>query len=135
MIRPLAYVAESQIERYARARQFPIIPCKLCGSQDNAQRKEVKRMLAEWERQYPGRTESIFSALRNVETAHLADPAVFDFPGLDAERHPANPSLSRTGSFPDRLLAGKIPGRQERPRKPSAAWRRCSKRASTPSST
>jgi tRNA 2-thiocytidine biosynthesis protein TtcA len=85
VIRPLAYVAESLIERYARARQFPIIPCKLCGSNENAQRKEVKRMLAEWEREYPGRTESIFSALRNVETAHLADPAVFDFPGLDAE--------------------------------------------------
>ena len=85
VIRPLAYVAESLIDRYARARQFPIIPCKLCGSNENAQRKEVKRMLAEWEREYPGRTESIFSALRNVETAHLADPAVFDFPGLDAE--------------------------------------------------
>jgi tRNA 2-thiocytidine biosynthesis protein TtcA len=88
VIRPLAYVAESQIERYARARAFPIIPCKLCGSQDNAQRKEVKRMLAEWEKQYPGRTESIFSALRNVEPAHLADPRRFDFSGLDAE--PAN---------------------------------------------
>ena len=86
VIRPLAYVAESQIERYARAREFPIIPCKLCGSQDNAQRKEVKRMLAEWEKQFPGRTESIFSALRNVEAAHLADPKVFDFPGLDSER-------------------------------------------------
>lgn len=86
VIRPMAYVAESLIERYARARQFPIIPCKLCGSQDNAQRKEVKRMLAEWERQYPGRTESIFSSLRNVENAHLADPRTFDFLGLDAER-------------------------------------------------
>jgi len=86
VIRPLAYVAESQIERYARARNFPIIPCKLCGSQDNAQRKEVKRMLAEWEQQFPGRTESIFSALRNVEPAHLADPDVFDFTGLDGER-------------------------------------------------
>jgi tRNA 2-thiocytidine biosynthesis protein TtcA len=85
VIRPLAYVAESLIERYSRARQFPIIPCKLCGSNENAQRKEVKRMLAEWERQFPGRTESIFTALRNVETAHLADPGIFDFPGLDAD--------------------------------------------------
>ena len=91
VIRPLAYVPESLIDRYARARQFPIIPCKLCGSNENAQRKEVKRMLAEWERQYPGRTESIFSALRNVETAHLADPGVFDFPGLDAD----DPKTSR----------------------------------------
>ena len=110
VIRPLAYVAESLIERYARAREFPIIPCKLCGSQDNAQRKEVKRMLAEWERQYPGRTESIFSALRNVETAHLADPAAFRFSRSGCRTHPANPSLSRTGSFPDRLLAGRYPG-------------------------
>ena len=84
VIRPLAYVAESQIERYAERARFPIIPCKLCGSQDNAQRKEVKRMLAEWEKEYPGRTESIFSALRNVETAHLADPRRFDFASLDS---------------------------------------------------
>jgi len=89
VIRPLAYVSEAQIERYARARQFPIIPCKLCGSQENAQRRQVKQMLADWERQYPGRTESIFSALRNVEPGHLADAGVFDFKGLDAERSEA----------------------------------------------
>jgi tRNA 2-thiocytidine biosynthesis protein TtcA len=83
VIRPLAYVAEAQIERYARARQFPIIPCKLCGSNENAQRRQVKEMLASWEREYPGRTESIFSALRNVEAGHLADPAVFDFKSLE----------------------------------------------------
>src|SRR5690606_4761677 len=86
VIRPLAYVAERDIARYARARAFPIIPCKLCGSQDNMQRVMIKRMLAEWERQYPGRTESIFSALRNVEIEHLADPRRFDFAGLDARR-------------------------------------------------
>ncbi len=85
VIRPLAYVGEAQIERYARARQFPIIPCKLCGSNENAQRRQVKEMLAAWEREYPGRTESIFSALRNVEPAHLADTRNFDFKGLDAE--------------------------------------------------
>jgi tRNA 2-thiocytidine biosynthesis protein TtcA len=83
VIRPLAYVSEAQIERYARARQFPIIPCKLCGSNENAQRRQVKQMLAAWELEFPGRTESIFSALRNVETAHLADPKNFDFKGLD----------------------------------------------------
>ena len=83
VIRPLAYVSEAQIERYARARTFPIIPCKLCGSNENAQRRQVKEMLAAWEREYPGRTESIFSALRNVEPGHLADPVVFDFKGLD----------------------------------------------------
>jgi tRNA 2-thiocytidine biosynthesis protein TtcA len=86
VIRPLAYVPESEIDRYARARQFPIIPCKLCGSQESLQRVQVKKMLAEWEREYPGRTETIFSALRNVSTSHLADAAVFDFAGLDARR-------------------------------------------------
>jgi tRNA 2-thiocytidine biosynthesis protein TtcA len=82
VIRPLAYVAEREIERYARARAFPIIPCDLCGSQDNLQRATIKRMLADWEREHPGRTESIFSALRNVEPAHLADPRRFDFAAL-----------------------------------------------------
>ena len=83
VIRPLAYVCEADIAEYAVARQFPIIPCKLCGSNENAQRRQVKQMLAAWEREFPGRTESIFSALRNVETAHLADPKNFDFKGLD----------------------------------------------------
>jgi len=86
VIRPLAYVAESDIARYARGRAFPLIPCKLCGSQDNMQRRAVKKMLAEWELNFPGRTASIFSALRNVETAHLADPRHFDFAGLDLQR-------------------------------------------------
>ncbi len=86
VIRPLAYVCEREIERYARARQFPIIPCKLCGSQDNLQRAAIKRMLADWEREFPGRTETIFSALRHLEPAHLADTRHFDFAGLDARR-------------------------------------------------
>jgi tRNA 2-thiocytidine biosynthesis protein TtcA len=86
VIRPLAYVAERDIERYARGRAFPLIPCKLCGSQDNMQRVAVKKMLADWEREFPGRTESIFSALRNVEPAHLADTRRFDFVGLDGCR-------------------------------------------------
>jgi tRNA 2-thiocytidine biosynthesis protein TtcA len=82
VIRPLAYVAERDIERYAAARDFPIIPCNLCGSQPNLQRAAIKRMLADWERASPGRTESIFSALRQVEPAHLADTGLFDFRGL-----------------------------------------------------
>src|ERR1700743_1367920 len=88
VIRPLAYVAERDIERYARGREFPIIPCKLCGSQDNMQRVAIKRMLTDWERDFPGRTETIFSALRNVELDHLADTRKFDFAGLDARRVP-----------------------------------------------
>ncbi len=84
VIRPLAYVAERDIERYARAREFPLIPCSLCGSQENMQRVEIKKMLREWEAQYPGRTESIFSSLRNVVTSHLADPKTHDFGSLTA---------------------------------------------------
>ena len=86
VIRPLAYVSEREIERYATARRFPIIPCKLCGSQESLQRVAVKRMLAQWEREFPGRTETIFSAMRDVAASHLADPALFDFAALDARR-------------------------------------------------
>jgi tRNA 2-thiocytidine biosynthesis protein TtcA len=86
VIRPLAYVAERDIARYARGRHFPIIPCKLCGSQENMQRVAIKNMLAAWERDHPGRTESIFSALRHVEVEHLADPRHFDFACLDDKR-------------------------------------------------
>jgi tRNA 2-thiocytidine biosynthesis protein TtcA len=82
IIRPLAYVPEREIARYASARDFPIIPCNLCGSQENLQRAAVKKMLGEWEREYPGRVESLMTALRNVEPAHLADTKLFDFVGL-----------------------------------------------------
>jgi len=87
VIRPLAYVPELDIERYAHARQFPIIPCTLCGSQENAQRRQIKQMLQAWEREYPGRTESIFSALRSVEPSHLADTSLFDFAALGAKHN------------------------------------------------
>jgi tRNA 2-thiocytidine biosynthesis protein TtcA len=86
VIRPLAYVAEREIARYAAARAFPIIPCDLCGSQENLQRAQVKRMLAGWEREHPGRTESLLTALRNVEPATLADTRLFDFAGLAARQ-------------------------------------------------
>jgi tRNA 2-thiocytidine biosynthesis protein TtcA len=100
VIRPLAYVPEREIDRYARAREFPIIPCKLCGSQDNLQRVAVKRMLAEWEREFPGRTETIFSAMRNVSTSHLADPAAFDFTGLEQRRSSGSASDADTNAEP-----------------------------------
>ncbi len=86
VVRPLAYVPEREIERYAAARRFPIIPCKLCGSQESLQRVAVKRMLVEWEREFPGRTETIFSAMRDVAASHLADPTLFDFAALEARR-------------------------------------------------
>lgn len=84
VIRPLAYVNEQDIERYARAREFPLIPCTLCGSQTNLQRVEIKRMLRDWETKYPGRIESIFSSVRNIVPSHLADPKVHDFTGPGA---------------------------------------------------
>ena len=86
VIRPLAYVAERLITRYAAARDFPIIPCTLCGSQTNMQRIVVKNMLQEWEQKFPGRIESIFSAVCNVAASQLADPALFDFHGLERLR-------------------------------------------------
>jgi tRNA 2-thiocytidine biosynthesis protein TtcA len=82
VIRPLAYVPERDIARYARAREFPIIPCNLCGSQENMQRQAIKKMLADWEREFPGRTETIFASLRHVEPEHLADPELHDFAGM-----------------------------------------------------
>ena len=85
VIRPLAYCRESDIADYAHARQFPIIPCNLCGTQENLQRQEIKGMLTDWERQYPGRTETIFRALGNVAPSHLLDQSLFDFQGLKVE--------------------------------------------------
>ena len=84
VIRPLAYVKETDLARYAQEKAFPIIPCNLCGSQENLKRKEVKRMLLEWERKHPGRVENIFNALARVTPSHLMDGALFDFKGLRA---------------------------------------------------
>jgi tRNA 2-thiocytidine biosynthesis protein TtcA len=85
VIRPLCYLPERDIERYARARGFPIIPCTLCGSQPNLQRAAIGRMLMAWEREHPGRTESIFNAICNIRPSHLADPRRFDFRGLSRD--------------------------------------------------
>ena len=82
VIRPLSYVKEADLEAYASWRKFPIIPCDLCGSQENLKRKEVKRMLAAWEKEQPGRSEIIFSGLCNVKPSHLADPKIYDFAEL-----------------------------------------------------
>jgi tRNA 2-thiocytidine biosynthesis protein TtcA len=82
VIRPLAYCAEKDIARYARGAQFPIIPCNLCGSQENMKRREVKAMLHAWEQQDPGRTDRLFRALQNVTASHLADPKLYDFASL-----------------------------------------------------
>jgi len=86
VIRPLAYCRESDLSRLAQYKEFPIIPCNLCGSQENLQRKQVKKMLADWEREYPGRTESIFRSLCNVSPSQLGDRQLFDFDNLRVER-------------------------------------------------
>jgi tRNA 2-thiocytidine biosynthesis protein TtcA len=82
VIRPLAYCTEKDIAAYARGMEFPIIPCDLCGSQENLQRQNIKRMLEQWEQEYPGRTEKIFRAITNVAPSHLADTELFDFKAI-----------------------------------------------------
>lgn len=84
VIRPLAYCRETDLAAYARHRDFPIIPCTLCGSQESLQRIQVRRMLDEWESSCPGRTEQMFRALTKVDASQLADTTLFDFIGLDA---------------------------------------------------
>ena len=85
VIRPLAYCKEKDLARYAGYKQFPIIPCNLCGSQDNLQRQAVKAMLQQWERQFPGRLDSIFAAIKNVAPSQLADAELFDFANLTVD--------------------------------------------------
>jgi len=82
VIRPLAYCAEKDITRYASGMKFPIIPCNLCGSQTNLQRQNIKEMLIQWELKYPGRSQTIFTAMQNVKPSHLLDVSLFDFQNL-----------------------------------------------------
>ena len=84
VIRPLAYVEEADLEAYAELRAFPIIPCDLCGSQEQLQRKQVKAMLREWEKKHPGRIDTIFGALTNVAPSHLLDRTLHDFANIEA---------------------------------------------------
>jgi len=85
VIRPLAYCAEADIAKFARGMEFPIIPCNLCGSQDNLQRQKIREMMQDWDRRYPGRSESVLTAMQNVVPSHLADGRLFDFAGLTLE--------------------------------------------------
>ena len=108
VIRPLAYVRERDLARYAEAMAFPIIPCNLCGSQENLQRRQVGAMLREWEKKYPGRVESIFNALGNVVSTHLLDRTLRDFAAIRATGSPVpdgdlacddDPALSRPSAI------------------------------------
>ena len=88
VIRPLAYCKENDLAAYAESEGFPIIPCNLCGSQKNLQRQAVKEMLQQWERKFPGRLETMFTALQNVQPSHLADTSLYNFRRLKAEGKP-----------------------------------------------
>ncbi len=85
VIRPLAYCKESDIEKYAQKRQFPIIPCNLCGSQENLERVRIKKMLSQWQKEHPGRVENIFRSLQNVAPSQLVDRNLFDFASIDTQ--------------------------------------------------
>jgi len=119
VIRPLAYCAEKDIAAYARGMEFPIIPCDLCGSQENLQRQNIKNMLQQWELEYPGRTEKIFRALTNVAPSHLADTDLFDFKSLAPQAAEEDPlfgdidqelALSLTGAVGNRIEFMRNPG-------------------------
>lgn len=99
VIRPLAYCRESDLQALAELKEFPIIPCNLCGSQDGLQRQVVKEMLQTWERQHPGRIDTIFKAIQNVSPSQLADTGLFDFTGLKLERETAG-NLDNENSIP-----------------------------------
>jgi tRNA 2-thiocytidine biosynthesis protein TtcA len=88
VIRPLAYCKEKDLARYSQYKEFPIIPCNLCGSQEHLQRVQVKQMVEQWEREYPGRTESIFRSICHISPSQLGDPKLFDFENLRIERDP-----------------------------------------------
>jgi len=82
VIRPLAYCRESDLEEFAQLREFPIIPCNLCGSQENLQRKKIKKMLADWDREQPGRVRNVFKSMARITPSHLMDTGMFDFRSL-----------------------------------------------------
>lgn len=92
VIRPLAYVKEADLARYAALLQFPIIPCDLCGSQEDLKRKQVKTLLQDWDQRFPGSNDSMFAALGNIAPSLLLDRTLFDFAALKAEEQPAEPS-------------------------------------------
>ncbi len=97
LIRPLAYSREADIERYAQWKNFPIIPCNLCGSQENMQRQVIKEMLQGWEKQQPGRLENIFRSLQNISPSQLADNELFNFKDLELQR--LNPSREHAANY------------------------------------
>ncbi|MDR1995592.1 tRNA 2-thiocytidine(32) synthetase TtcA [Azonexus sp.] len=107
VIRPLAYCPEADIAKFARGMEFPIIPCNLCGSQGNLQRQKIREMMQDWDKRYPGRSESVFTAMQNIVPSHLADNALFDFAGLTLETPVEEGDIAFDA--PDFALAGAVP--------------------------
>ena len=112
VIRPLAYCAENDIAKFARGMEFPIIPCNLCGSQENLQRQKIREMMQDWDKRYPGRSEAVFTSLQNIVPSHLADNDLFDFRNLTLDTPVEEgdiafdaPDIPITGTFPISLLA------------------------------
>lgn len=112
VIRPLAYCAESDIAKFARGMEFPIIPCNLCGSQENMQRQKIREMMQDWDKRYPGRSEAVFTALQNIVPSHLADNKIFDFRNLTLDTPVEEgdiafdePEIAISGTVPISLLA------------------------------
>ncbi|MDR2838460.1 MAG: tRNA 2-thiocytidine(32) synthetase TtcA [Azonexus sp.] len=107
VIRPLAYCSEADIAKFARGMDFPIIPCNLCGSQENLQRQKIREMMQDWDKRYPGRTQSVFTAMQHVVPSHLADNGLFDFTGLTLDTPVEEGDIAFDApQFP---LAGAIP--------------------------
>ncbi|MAR92830.1 MAG: tRNA 2-thiocytidine(32) synthetase TtcA [Pseudomonadota bacterium] len=104
VIRPLAYCREKDIAAFAGFKQFPIIPCNLCGSQENLQRQNIKHMLQQWEREQPGRVEHIFNAMQNIKPSQLADTSLFDFHSLQLDRSAPRPEYEHAA---DQTVEGK----------------------------
>ena len=100
VIRPLAYCKEKDLEAYADAEEFPIIPCNLCGSQNNLQRQVIKDMMREWDKKFPGRLETMFTALRNVQPSHLVDNVLYDFQGLQIDNENMVNNAATTNQMP-----------------------------------
>ena len=112
VIRPLAYCAENDIAKFARGMEFPIIPCNLCGSQENMQRQKIREMMQDWDKRYPGRTEAVFTSLQNIVPSHLADNNLFDFRNLTLDTPVEEgdiafdaPDFPMTGTLPISFLA------------------------------
>jgi tRNA 2-thiocytidine biosynthesis protein TtcA len=106
VIRPLAYAREKDLEVYAELKEFPIIPCNLCGSQDNLQRQIIKEMLQSWDKAHPGRIETMFRSLQNVVPSHLADTNLFDFKGLSKGSN--SPDIASINPISDGLMSDRI---------------------------